>query len=132
MRARLLGLALGFGVAASLAGSAVLADPPAPRAPCFATRNWDGWKSPNPKVIYLRVNMNQIYRLDLSAGSEMLQDPGVHLVNWQAASDWVCSPIDLNLAVADDMGHMREHLFVKSITRLTPEEAAAIPPKYRP
>ena len=46
-------------------------------------------------------------------------------------SDAICSAIDLQLAVADSSG-FREPLIAKSITKLTPEEIAAIPPKYRP
>jgi hypothetical protein len=94
--------------------------------------NWESWKSPAPDVIFIRVSLNQVYRLDLSAGSPMLQDPDVHLVNKMYGSDWVCTPLDLQLWVSEDLGGMREGLIVKSIRRLTPAEIAAIPPKYRP
>jgi hypothetical protein len=47
-------------------------------------------------------------------------------------SDWICSPLDLQLAVADSHGGFREPLIVKKITKLTPDEIHAIPAKYRP
>ena len=46
--------------------------------------------------------------------------------------DWICSPLDLQLQVVDMHGAFREPLIVKSITKLTPAEVAAIPPKFRP
>jgi hypothetical protein len=98
---------------------------------CFLASNWSGWKSPSPNVIYLNVDFHHVYRLDLSAGSNELQDPDVHLVSRIEGSDWICSPLDLQLDVADQDG-FREPLIVKSITRLTPDEVKAIPPKFRP
>jgi hypothetical protein len=99
---------------------------------CFLANQWSAWHAPNPNVIYLRVNSNRIYRLDLSAGSSSLQDPGVHLVSRIEGSDWICSPLDLQLEVADDMGGLREGLIVKSITLLTPDEVKAIPKRDLP
>ncbi len=99
---------------------------------CFAASQWNGWKSPSPSVIYLRVGVNDIYRLDLSYGSSELDEPDVHLISLLRGSDWICSPLDLQLAVADDSGGFREPLIVRSITRLTPAQIAAIPPKFRP
>jgi len=99
---------------------------------CFATTQWQGWKSPSPSVIYLRINVSDVYRLDLSAPSNELQYPEVHLFSEVRGSDWICSPLDLQLWVADDGGHFREPLFVKSITRLSSDEVKAIPAKYRP
>lgn len=99
---------------------------------CFLAAKWSGWKSPSPDVVYLRVNISDIYRLDLSAGSSELNDPDVHLKSVIRGSDWICSPLDLQLEVVDSHGAFREPLIVKSITRLTPDEVRAIPPKYRP
>lgn len=99
---------------------------------CFLSSNWDGWKSPDPSTIYLRVSMNRIFRLDLAHPAHDLDDPGVHLVTTIRGSAWICSPLDLSqLSVSDNHG-IREPLFVRSITELTPEEARAIPPRFRP
>jgi len=114
-----------------LCASPALADVPARQA-CFLSSDWSGWKSPDPTTIYLRINVNRIFRLDLAHPSYSLNDPSVHLVSEIRGSSWICSPLDLQLKVADTRGIMREPLFVKSIAELTPDEAKAIPPRDRP
>ncbi|HZL00891.1 MAG TPA: hypothetical protein VFC47_13450 [Caulobacteraceae bacterium] len=115
-----------------LSATAAAAGPAAGQsAPCFFINQWQGWKAPSPDVLYLKVNMNEVYRVELSAGSPELQWPDAHLISVSRGSDSVCSPLDLDLAVAD-LGGIREHLIARSLTKLTPEEVAAIPPKYRP
>jgi hypothetical protein len=122
-------------LAAGLAGSAVapaLADSnKSSTENCFASRDWAGWKSPSPSVIYIRVRGRDIYRLDLAGKVSDLDWPDEHLVSKMVGSDYICSPLDLQLELSDGHG-MREPLIVKTITKLTPEEAAAIPPKFRP
>ena len=127
-------LALTAAIAASLAcfgATPALADS-ASHSSCFLSANWSGWKSPDPNTIYLRVDIGHIYRLDLAQPSDQLNDPSVHLVSVIRGSSWICSPIDLQMDVVDDHGLMREPLFVKTITELTPDEVKAIPPKFRP
>jgi hypothetical protein len=122
------------GAALALAGgSASAAVDKAGRSatPCFFITQWQGWKSPSPNVIYLGVNMHEVYRVDLSAGSPQLQWPDVHLVSRTFGSDSICSAIDLQLEVADTSG-FREPLIASKLTKLTPEEVAAIPKKYLP
>jgi hypothetical protein len=99
---------------------------------CFLATDWEGWKSPNPNTIYVRVGVSRIYELDLSSGSNQLQEPAMHLVSQIRGSQWICDPLDLQLQIADDHGAFQEPLIVKSITRLTPEQIAAIPKKYLP
>jgi hypothetical protein len=99
--------------------------------PCFFITQWRGWKSPSPDVIYLGVNMHDVYRVELSGGSPELQWPDVHLVSRSFGSDSVCSALDLQLEVADTTG-FREALIARKLTKLTPDEVAAIPRKYRP
>jgi len=117
--------AISFGATSVLAASA-------DHSSCFLSANWSGWKSPDPNTIYLRIDVGHIYRLDLAHPSYQLSDPDVHLVSRISGSDWICSPLDLQLDVADDHGIGREPLFVKSITELTPDQVKAIPPKFRP
>jgi len=133
LRSSLIALGAAIALAGCLASQAALAAAGDGRDTCFPSENWEGWKSPAPNVIFIRVNLHDVYRLDLSAGSSLLQDPDVHLVNrmW-GGGDYICTPLDFDLTVVEDMGGMREPLIVRSITRLTPAEIAAIPPKYRP
>jgi hypothetical protein len=133
MSNRLIALCAGLAVAGSLgfAGQALAADT-SRQSSCFLSRDWEGWKSPSPNVIYLRVGVSRIYRLDLSAGSNQLQEPGMHLVDVVRGSDWICDPLDLQLQLKDDHGAFEEPLIVKAITRLTPDEIASIPKKELP
>ena len=111
------------------AGAAAAASAPATHK-CFFITAWQGWSSPSPTVLYLKVN-SDIYRVDLSVGSQNLRAPAMHLISKLTATSSICNPLDLDLAIADNQG-FREPLIAKAITRLTPEEAAAIPPKFRP
>jgi len=132
VRSKILGAGVALaGVLAFASIAAADTTPAHPDNPCFAASQWTGWKSPSPNVIYLKIDFHRVYRLDLSAGSSELQDPDVHLVSKVRGSDWICSPLDLDLQVADLHG-IRDFLIVKAITPLTPDEVKAIPAKYRP
>jgi hypothetical protein len=131
----LLHAALAGGLLAGAVGSASAASPPTKPAKesCFMSTQWAGWKAPNDKTIYLRVNLHDIYRVDLSGSSPLLTWPDTHLVNIEHGTDLVCSPLDLQLSVAESGGGgAREFLIAKAITKLTPDEIAAIPKKDLP
>jgi hypothetical protein len=112
-----------------LTGVAHAATPNATRN-CFLVHDWEDWRGADPNTIYLRVNAHDFYRLDLSSGSQMVTDQANHLISDTRDSGWVCSPLDLNLKISD--GHIVEPLIVKTITKLTPDEVAAIPKKAMP
>jgi hypothetical protein len=112
-------------------GPAAAADSKGDRAPCFFVTQWNGWKSPSENIIYLGVNLHDVYRVDLSAGSSLLLWPDAHLISRIRGSDSICSPLDLQLEISDLHG-FREPLIATKLTKLTPEEIAAIPKKYRP
>lgn len=118
--------------AASLAAPLAHAD--SARGPgCIDSRKLEAWKSPSPDVIFYRVGANQIYRLDLSSGSNQLKYSDVVLLTGGLTdSIWFCSPQDFHLRVTDSHRTFIEPVIVSSITRLTPDEVAAIPPRYRP
>jgi hypothetical protein len=113
------------------AANAAPAKAASPHAPCFFLNQWQGWKAPNDHTLYLAVNFHDVYQVDLASGSSMLQAPDARLINRAFGSDDVCSALDLQLSVAD-LGGFREPLFPSRITKLTPEQVAAIPKKYRP
>ena len=102
-------------------------------ASCLDSRQLEDWKSPNPHVIYYRVGASAIYRLDLSEGSNQLKYSDVSLINeHRSPSQWLCSPLDFQLRVTDSHHTFVDPLIVSSVTRLTPDEIAAIPPEFRP
>jgi hypothetical protein len=113
----------------AVAGSASAND----RHPCFFINQWQGWHATDANTLYLRVNMHDIYRADLSAGSQELTWGGTyHLVSRvDGGSSSVCTPLDLQLAVADSHGFYQP-LIVRELTKLTPDEIAALPKKDRP
>lgn len=130
MKTLLLGAALS---AAALSAAAAAPTPPkADRHDCFRPSQWSGWRAPDASTVYLRVNLHDIYRLDLNSPSQQLVWPGSHLVSDMRGPDSVCSPIDLDLSVADSSAGFSDHLFIKAITKLTPEQVAAIPKKDLP
>ena len=123
--------AIGLALAAALGAAPALAASP-PGDNCFYAREWRDWRSPAPNVILLRVGVSDVYRLDLREGSNQLQYSDVHLINRHQPSGWLCQPIDFDLLLADNHGLFSEPLFVTAVTKLTPEQIAAIPAKYRP
>lgn len=126
----LLAAALALGIAAPAFAAA--SDRPADTTRnCFLAHQWQSWKAPNDKTILVRVNQHDVWRLDLKGGSRMITDDTNHLITNLSQSAWICHAIDLsNMKISD--GHVTEPLFVRSITKLTPDEVAAIPEKDRP
>ncbi len=136
------------GLAAALLAGPALAATYNPRTPCFFITQWQGWKAPDANTIYLGVNMHDVYRVDLSAGSPQLLWPDAHLISEVRGSSSICSAIDLQLSVAENTGGaafrtnggvgfangyaFKVPLIARKLTKLTPAEIAAIPKKYRP
>lgn len=128
-------------IAAGLCNPAAFARVPVPAdsaaasrtdsGPCFFLRNWKGgWKAaPNARVIYIRVD-HSVYRLDLQSSYSLLRDPWAVLIN-KTTMSMVCSPLDFNLTVSNQAG-IQQWPIVRSMTRLTPAQAAALPKALRP
>lgn len=122
------------GGALALASLSLFAVPAAaaPNPPCFFINQWESWKAAGPNVIYLRVNLRDVYRADLSAGSQELTSPGeYHLISRVEGSNSICSALDLQLAVSDGHGYYQP-LIVSELHKLTPEQVAALPKKDLP
>ena len=121
-------------LAAALIATAGAAQADEPKRPCFSIRDWGNWKADpvHKDVLYLKVRMHDVYRLQLTDPEPMLNAPMVHLVSKSRGSDMVCNPIDLDLKVSESDGIMSVPVIVKTITKLTPEEAAALPKDAQP
>jgi hypothetical protein len=123
-------LSIAIVVAAAFACSAAAAAPT--DRPCFASNSWDGWNaSADGDALYLRVSMRDIYRVELTPGSHVRKDGFRFLINQVRGSNWICSPLDLDLTLSDHNG-FREPLIARSLRKLTPAEIAAIPRKDLP
>ena len=99
---------------------------------CFFVNQFDNWRAPNPKTLYIDTNFHHYYRLDLAGAYPMLRWPDAYLVMNVEGPDTICSAIDWDLAVDTQPGGFAEHIIVKKMTALTPAEVAAIPSKFRP
>jgi hypothetical protein len=103
---------------------------------CFSMTQFENWKAPDARTIYIRVDINRYYRLDLSAPCQALLLPDSHLITKTRGSDQVCDGLDWDLSVADSTtvggGGFREACIVKTQTPLSPAEVAAIPRKFKP
>lgn len=124
--------------ALALAGAvALLATPAAAQSDqrktrCFYVTQFETWRAPDPKTMYIRVSLNRYYRLDMAAACQQLTWPGAHLVTVWRSSGSVCRAIDWDLKVSTGVGGFASPCIVKEMTELTPEEAAQIPPKFKP
>ena len=98
---------------------------------CFFINQWQGWSAPDRNTLYLRVNQQDIYKVDLVPGPHSLRTPGSFLINRPMGSNSVCTALDLNLAISDGNGFSTP-LIARSLVKLSPEQAAAIPNKWRP
>ena len=127
---RLLPLVLAAAALSAGASQAMAADP-APGRQCFRVSQMDGHTVADPKTLYVGVRRNDVFRIDMNssclAGANM-GDPLV--IETVGGGDLVCRPIDLSLKVAGSIG--LSPCIVKSITRLTPPQIAALPRKLKP
>ena len=104
------------------------------RSQCFFINEFQQWRDVDDKTIYIRVNLNDYYRLDMSSSCPELTYPSSHLITKTAGPQTVCTALDWDLRVADGLGpgSIATPCIVKTMTKLTPAEAAAIPKQYRP
>jgi hypothetical protein len=106
--------------------------PAAALAPaCFRTRDIRNHTVGDSHTLYINVNGNQYYRVEMTGGclsGATTSDP-IIIRNPPGWYD-VCKPIDLDIGV--DIAGFTNHCIVSSITPMTPNELAALPPKLRP
>ncbi|HEY3638010.1 MAG TPA: DUF6491 family protein [Rhizomicrobium sp.] len=108
------------------------AQSPAPNT-CFPLNEMRAWKAADNKTLYIRVSADQYYRLDLVPSCPMLTFPTSHLITRTRGSDLICSAVDWDLSVSEGPpAAMPSPCIVKQMTLLTPEQAAAIPKKFKP
>ncbi|MFN3511839.1 MAG: DUF6491 family protein [Phenylobacterium sp.] len=130
----LLPLALAAGAVLSTAGAAAAqaADPqPAAKADrqCFWTRNVSGYTPVDDQTVNVRVGVRDVYRMELMGiCPDVDWSHQIGLVS--RGGSHICTGLDATIVVNGPLGPQR--CPVKSIRKLTPEEAAALSPKQKP
>jgi hypothetical protein len=122
--------AISFGSLSAIADPAP--QPPGTPPQCFFVQNFQTWKAPDPKTIYIRVGVNQFYRLDLAGSCYALTYPNSHLITQWRGPSTACNGVDWDLKVSQGFPSAPEACIVKSQTPLTPAQVAAIPRKFKP
>jgi hypothetical protein len=124
------------GLAALLlySSGASAADPPArPQNQCFRSEDYQSFRPIDEHAFYIRVNVNDYYRIDVEGRCPELTQPQAFLITQVRGSDEICGPLDWDLKIGEPgPGGFSVPCIVKSQTRLTPAEAAAIPKKLKP
>lgn len=123
--------ALLAGLAAALIAGQAVATTDHPQVPCFHISQWQGWKALDRNTLYLGVNGHAVYQVDLTVSPPDLMYPNVQLISEAQGSSAICTALDLQLAVVNATG-VRQPVIARKLTKLTAEEVAAIPKKYRP
>lgn len=122
----------GLTALALMGACAAQAQPGGDKLQCFYANNWDGWKAtPDSRTIYIRVGVNNIYRLDLANACTDLQEGGAHLITQLHGGSSICSALDLDLSVSTGNG-FKSPCIVSKLTQLNAAEAAALPRNLRP
>jgi hypothetical protein len=115
----------------ALSATAAQAQQPAAKPQCFRLSDWRGWKATaDYTAIYIGVGNRRIYRVDFARACTALGH-GRHLIHRARGSGSICSAIDLDLRVSMG-GRMTTPCPARTLTQLTPEEAAALPKGLRP
>ena len=130
-----------FKVFVGVAGAFVLAactTPPASDAAvaasssarsCFWANNANGFNAVDETTVYVRVGVRDVYRLELFARCPDIDwNQAIGLVS--RGGDSICSGLDATIITKGPFGPQRCE--VRTVTMLTPEEAAALPPKSKP
>jgi hypothetical protein len=96
---------------------------------CFYMNNIQNSRAADDSTVYLRVGVSDIYRIDMQNPCPNLQNSKL-IVRSVSGSGQICHAIDVDLKVADE--GFRAACVARDITKLTPDEAAALPSKIRP
>lgn len=129
--------AAGAALFALIAGSVSVIGQPEPQSPpslqrCFRDIDFENWKAPDPQTMIIRARGRRYFRVELTNKCYNLMVPTAHLITVFHGSDLVCSPVDWDLKVAQDVHDIPEPCIVKSMRPLSPAEVAGIPKRYRP
>ena len=96
---------------------------------CFYERNINNFTVPGNRLVYIRVGVADIYRLDLMTDCPEItfrQDLGFS----RSASGNICAPVDMQIQFRQN--GVRRICQVSDLRKLSPDEVAALPKRDRP
>lgn len=99
---------------------------------CFLSREYEGFRPIDDHSFYIRVNVNQFYRIELQGACPEIMFPDARLITVVRGSDQICGPLDWDLKVGQSPPSIPVPCIVKSQTPLTQAEAAALEPRQKP
>jgi len=106
--------------------------PPKPRASCFWTNRIENFAAVDSDNLYLRVGQSDVYRAELFASCLDL-DYVHHLALVSHGSSIICEGGNLDTTVVTrDHAVGPRHCPVLKLSKLTPEQVAALPRGARP
>jgi hypothetical protein len=96
---------------------------------CFLSSNVNNFSAPDDHTVYLRVGVNEIWKLGLM--NDCLELPWRLSIGLQATpgDPWICHPIDATII---SRGAGPHRCPVISMHHLTPDEVAALPKGVKP
>jgi len=123
--AAIAGLLLG-----ATASPALAAGPDTGARQCFFTRNVNGFAAPDGKTVYVRVGVRDVYQFEmLGACPDVEWSNRIALVSKGTSA--ICTGMDAEV-ITERMNTGPQHCPVRSVRKLSPEEAKALPKGSRP
>ena len=131
-----LSLILAATAVAAFAGPSLAKAPAKPAAPshsdCFYGRNLSGFTAVDDSTLLLNVGVRDVYEAKLfSPSTDLRWVNGVALLA-RGGGNFVCSKMDADIIVPNQVGIGPQRYPVASLRHLTPQEVAAIPKNKRP
>lgn len=103
---------------------------------CFRTRDIDSHRVADARTVYVKVARRDVFRIVTANACFATAGPDDPLVIRESPGvAYACRPVDLDLAISHMAGlggGAPTPCIVQSMTRLTPAEVAALPPRDRP
>ena len=98
---------------------------------CFRTTDIGNHTVGDARTLYLKVGLNDIYRVETAGNCATKSDAyNALVIKTVASSTLVCRPLDLDIAI--NRSGFVSPCIVSGLTQLTPAEIAALPAKLRP
>ena len=121
-------------LAASLGAPAVQSRDPRTSggSQCFLVSQYRQWRDQDERTLYIRVNVHDYYRLTTAHTCSNLTYPNARLVI--GGSDTICTASDWDVRVSKGTGGTDPAIpcQIQTMTKLTPEQASALPARYKP